>query len=100
MLDRLEKFRAPPSWHHLLPGGIILALALVACKLDLASERVNERVIAEKSQQAEAAQRTPASQVVLPLAFPLGCPEEDALGRKLSVSVWMKGEKMPRCYYK
>lgn len=95
MMERLEKFRAPPSWHHYLPGGFILSLVLVACNLDMKSAVTNDKIVAEKSAQAGAAERDR----VLPFAHPLGCPEEAPDGRKLLATVAILGEKIPRCYY-
>jgi hypothetical protein len=101
MIDRLEKFTAPPSWHHFVPGAIIIAITLVACNLDMRSAETDEKVRAEsaaKAAQAVAAEQG-ASQMTLPFAFPLGCPAKDEQDRKLSVSAWHSGERKPRCYY-
>lgn len=95
MLERLEKFQAPPSWHHLIPAAIMLAIGLVACNLDFESAKIDEKVIAESKAKAEAPERVRA----LPFAHPLGCPEEDTNGRKLTATVSVIGERRPRCVY-
>ena len=96
MIDRLEKFEAPPT-HHWLLAAPFLALALWACNIDFESAKVDAKVIKESVAKAEASERTPS--VRLPMAYPLGCPEEDELGRKLIATVWMRNERRQRCYY-
>ena len=94
--DRLEKFQAPRSPWDLFPGAVMALIALAACNMDFDSALTDEKIIAE-SKQAVAAERTPS--VRLPLAHPLGCPEEDERGRALQATISIKGEKRPRCYY-
>ena len=96
MIDRLEKFEAPPT-HHWLLAAPFLALALWACNIDFESAQTDAKVIKESVAKAEASERTPS--VRLPMAHPLGCPEEDEAGRKLRATVSVMGEKRPRCWY-
>ena len=89
MIERLEKFEAPPARHWLIAAPI-LALTMFACKVDYHSAVTDSKV------QAEAAERAKA----LPaLTYPLGCPEEDERGRPLRATLSVKGERHPRCYY-
>ena len=87
MIDRLEKFEAPRSPWDLLPGALLLAIGLAACGLDYESAKTNEKIVTE------------AAGRVAPLSYPLGCPERDDMGRSLTATLSIKGEKRPRCYY-
>ena len=93
MLERLEKFEAPRSWTQLVPGAVILIVA-IAILAWLDSTVTPEPQI---PQQAGAAERR---SVIPALSHPLGCPEEDEAGRPLRATLSIKGEKRPRCYYK
>ena len=95
MMERLEKFHAPKSWRDFVPGAIILSFVLLMGCLERHSSVTDAQVIAEKSQQAVAAERDR----VLPMAHPLGCPEEDALGRPLISTMSVIGDRRPRCNY-
>ena len=87
MIDRLEKFSAPPRLGQLIVGAPILAMVIWACHLDAPVD------VPTSSAAPAAAERT------LPLSHPLGCPEEDEAGRKLKGTLSIKGERRPRCYY-
>ena len=89
MIDRLEKFQAPRSWHDFIYGALLLAIVMFAIFFVPAPEQ-------ESVTQAEA----PSGVSTRPsLAYPLGCPEEDAKGRKLKGTVSIQGEHHIRCYY-
>ena len=94
-MERLEKFHAPKSWRDFVVAGVLLSFVLLMGCLERHSSVTDAQVIAEKSQQAVAAERDR----VLPLAHPLGCPEEDEAGRRLRATVSIMGEKRPRCWY-
>ena len=87
MLDRLENYRAPRM------SGCMVGLLLCAAAILTALIVYFDSAPAE-SKQAVAPERT------LPLlAHPLGCPEEDAKGRRLQATLSIQGERKPRCYY-
>lgn len=90
MIDRLEKFEAPRSWHDFIYGAILIALMLFAI---LIPQPPSEKISATKAEAPSGASTT------LPLAYPLGCPEEDEAGRPLKATLSIKGERRPRCYY-
>ena len=89
MIDRLEKFHAPKHPSDLIYGLILLAFVLVAVFIP-----------APKSESVTKAEAPRGVSTTLPkLAYPLGCPEEDAKGRKLKGTVSIIGERHVRCYY-
>lgn len=89
MIDRLEKFEAPRSWHDLVPAAVLLLALIVVSNIDFHSSVTDSKV------QAEATEKV----IALPFAHPLGCPEEDEAGRPLKATLSIKGERRPRCYY-
>ena len=91
LIDRLEKFQAPRSWHDFIYGAILIALVLFAI---LIPQPPSEKPSATKAEAPSGASTTR-----LPLAYPLGCPEEDEAHRPLKATISIKGEKRPRCYY-
>ena len=97
MIDDLKNFEAPPARHWLLAAPM-LAIVLWACNVDFDSAQVNDKIVAESKAHAEAPSG-PTPSLTLPMAYPLGCPEEDEAGRKLKATLSIKGERRPRCYY-
>mgnify|MGYP001561190473 CR=1 FL=1 len=98
MLERLEKFEAPRHWTQLVPGAVLLIVA-IAILAWLDSTVTPEQVEPKIPQQAGATQEGERASLAIPFAHPLGCPEEDEAGRPLRATLSIKGEKRPRCYY-
>ena len=95
MLERLEKFEAPRSWTQLVPGAVLIIVAIaILAWLDSTAEPEPQI-----PQQAVATEKGGRASLAIPFAHPLGCPEEDASGRKLRGTLAVTGERKRRCYY-